>query len=111
MIELLEKEIERHFAALEELFLEFTEEYFEKNPEHVIVVEAFTPYFNDGEPCEWHISAIYMENDEDEKEIPEFAEVVYAFPEHFFKKKYEEGNMRMKVTRSGITTDYMESPY
>lgn len=44
----------------EKAFKEFLKEWFEKNPEvYGVKWRQYTPYFNDGEPCEFGVYEVY----------------------------------------------------
>lgn len=44
----------------EKAFKEFLKEWFEKNPEvYGVKWRQYTPYFNDGEPCEFGLYGVY----------------------------------------------------
>lgn len=52
----------------QELFKETTKEFFEKNPAITAVIwTQYTPYFNDGEVCEFSVGDPYFTNASDEQ--------------------------------------------
>lgn len=53
----------RFQAKAQELFKETTKEFFEKNPGVTAVVwSQYTPYFNDGDTCEFSVNEPYFTN-------------------------------------------------
>lgn len=64
-----QQELTKRFQAkAQELFKATTKEFFEKNPAVTAIVwTQYTPYFNDGDTCEFSVGDVYFTNANDEQ--------------------------------------------
>ena len=112
----LEKAQEKMQEAAREFFMGQAKTVFERHPKlQGIRVTAYTPYFNDGESCEYSVNDPYLKYeglvDEDEKDGE--GGNGYQYISDYYKDKYPAGTLEAykeaQALISSITEDDFES--
>ena len=100
----LESIRQEHLKTLREKFKSITSAFFEGAPQvQAVVWDQYTPYFNDGEPCEFSVNEpFFVTQNFDFNNLPssswEFEDEEYGeIGSVYFKPKEEEDNFELKM--------------
>ena len=82
------------FESAKSILIDEFKEFFEKNPEFTAIKwNQYTPYFNDGEPCEFSVGSIFVTTLADSSEMDYYGEYEGEF--EYGTPEYKENSNRI----------------